>query len=492
MPSDLVSVLLSHGQDRDAAAIRSSSATLSYGDLDVQTRQIAAALQHLGCSAGDRVATILPKSLDSFLLFLGILRAGCVAVPIASEHPAPSIAGILRASAATLAIFEDGYAVPKAVRCACESYGPGNTGSLGAHISGADAQNHVPSDLAQDAGALILFTSGTTGDPKGVLHRVSGLLASAEALAQVWGLSQQDSVLHGLPISHAHGLIIATLPVFRAGGCLLWLDRFEPRAVLRRLPEATGFMGVPFHYQSLLDCADASADAFAGLRLCACGSAPLSDDLAARFKHVTGKDIAQRYAMTETITLTANAPQNVRPGTVGRALPGVSLRILDPETRQDPGTGRVGEVVVKSPTVFARYVNHSADSDFTADGFFRTGDMGALDKDGYLTLVGRRKDIIIYSGQNVYPGDVELHLERLEGVAEACVFGVPHPQTGEAVIAAIVAAPGVPVSATGLRRQLISQLAPYQVPKRILIIDQIPRNALGKPLRAKLAADHAP
>lgn len=486
MTVDLVSALLATSRAPDKPAIRSGEVSVSYRELDLRTRKIAAALQQRNCKPGDRVAIILPKSLETFVLFLGILRAGCVAVPIATEHPDDSVARILNASDPALVIVEQTREMAGAIEYAQESFGPNNAGSLGGRIRGTDQENWVPVDLGPDADALLLFTSGTTGNPKGVLHTVSGLLAATGALIEIWELSSSDTVIHGLPISHAHGLIIATLPLLKSGGSILWLDNFEPRAALGLMPHATCFMGVPFHYQSLLDCPDVSAADFAPLRLCACGSAPLNDDLALRFKQLTGKEIAQRYGMTETIILTANPPARIRSGTVGRALPGVSVRVTDPETSQTLGPGTVGEVVALGPSLLSRYINYDADSDFTPEGFFRTGDMGYLDDSGYLTLVGRRKDIIIYSGQNVYPKDVELHLRRLVGVQDACVFGVPHPQTGEAVIAAVVALPGVKLSPADIRQKLIAKLALYQVPKRVLIIDAIPRNTLGKPLRNRL------
>ena len=486
MTTDLVSRLLANGQACASAAIRTDTATLSYEDLDRKTRQIAATLQAMGCNPSDRIATTLPRSLNALLMFLGILRARCVAVPIAPGHPVDAVVRMVEASDVSLLLHDNSRNFNAVMGCRCETWEADGSGSFGAMLDAVDAKAWMPVELPEDAGALILFTSGTTGVPKGVLHTVSGLLASAKALADIWEMDDRDRVMHILPISHAHGLIVAVLPVLHVGGALLWLDLFEPRAALRLMPQATCFMGVPFHYQSLLDCADISTQSFAGVRLCTCGSAPLSEELANRFKHTTGQEIAQRYGLTETIILTANPPRRVRPATVGRALPGTMLSIVDPKSGELVAPGEIGEVLARGDALFSRYINRDMTEVFTDDGAFRTGDLGRLDDAGYLTLVGRRKDLIIYSGLNVYPKDVEMRLDRLTGVRESCVFGVPHPLTGESVMAAVVADPGAVLSPIELRKQLLASLAPHQVPKRIWIVPEIPRNELGKPLRDKL------
>lgn len=486
MSGDLVSKLLAQCRNKDRAAIRSRDVILTYRDLDLQTRRIAVALRQCGCAPGDKVGSILPKSLDAFLLFLGILRAGCVAVPINNAHPNDVVDRMCVASDVSLIIQDTNRDDKATLPCPNETLGVGGIGSFGDRIAAVDAEDYDTIDLPADAGALILFTSGTTGDPKAVVHSISSLFESARSLAKVWNMTQNDTVLHGLPISHAHGLVIAPLPVLYAGGTLLWMDVFEPRAVLKALPLATCFMGVPFHYQNILDCLDFAPSAFTGIRLCACGSAPLADTLAARFKTEAGVEIAQRYAMTETMVITANPPDDIRPGSVGRALEGTQMHVIDLKSEAHLSTGKIGEVVVQSPTLFDEYLNHDGAKDYTRDGFFRTGDLGRLDADGYLTLVGRSRDVVIYCGINVYPKDVEHEFERMDDVQEACVFGIPHPQTGESVIAAVVPTAGADVSPTALRQRLVASLAPYQVPKRVWVIEEVPRNALGKPIRSAL------
>ncbi|GGX67392.1 malonyl-CoA synthase [Tateyamaria omphalii] len=487
MARDLVSQLLSMGSSDQQIAISSRSGDLTYGDLELRTRDIARTLQSLGSQTGDRIGTVMAKSVDAVTVFLGILRAGCVAVPINPQQPAAMMERIIVASDVQLVLHDVGLSVPNVPGKRRETLGQAGPGSFDELI-----RNYVPSGrehatlLDEDADALILFTSGTTGDPKGVLHGIKSLLSTATSLAKTWGLTSHDTVLHALPINHAHGLVIATLPVLASGGNLRWIEAFEPRTVLEAMHGSSIFMGVPFYYQQLLDSPAFDPHAFSTLRLCVSGSAPLSDALANRFRTETQHEIAQRYGMTETMITTANPCEAIRFGTVGQALPETDIRIVDTSTRATLEPGEIGEVVVSGPTVFKRYLRSELQ---TNDLELNTGDLGRLDADGYLTLVGRVRDLIIYCGMNVYPSDVESALLQCAGVHDACVFGIPHNLTGESVMAAVVAKPDQTVAPSELRKKLASLLAPHQIPKRILVVPEIPRNNMGKPMRSELASN---
>lgn len=491
--TDLVTRIAQNWTDPTATALQSGDTKLSFADLDRKTRQIAVALENMQIGPGDRVAIALPKSAAGFVLFLGILRNGSVAVVLNANLPRDVLTRMVTASDAKLFLHDPDFDPLPDLPCPSATLSKDNGGSFGASLDTADPDSHVAPQLPDKAPALILFTSGTTGNPKGVLHSVKGIFDNMKALRQNWDLTVDDTLLHVLPISHAHGLVIAPLPVLIGGGRILWLDEFEPRRTLAHLPDATCFMGVPFHYRQLLDSRAFDKQALGSIRLFVSGSAPLGDALAQEFADRSGRQIVQRYAMTETMIITVNPHDAVRPGSVGRVLQGLAARIVDPATRAPLPGGEIGELEISGPSVFLEYINApqaNAESK-TADGFFKTGDLGYLDDDGYLHLRGRARDVVIYCGMNVYPSDVESAIDTLDGVAEACVFGIPQPQTGEAVMAAVVARPDVKLDPALLRRDLIGKLAPYQLPKRILLIDAIPRNAMGKPDRKALVARYS-
>ena len=485
MARDLVSQILGSHASTDQIAISSTTGDLSYRELDLRTRRVAGTLHSLGYQAGDRIGTVMVKSVDAIVVFLGILRAGCVAVPMAPQQPPAMMARLLNSSGVQLVLHDKDLSVPEGANLRRETLAQDGSGSFDTLT-----QRFVPGAYADvqlkdaNADALILFTSGTTGDPKGVLHGINSLQAMAAALLKTWDLTFQDIIVHALPVNHAHGLVIATLPVLASGGTLRWIDTFEPRAIFEAMQGATVFMGVPFYYQQLLESPAFDPLAFSSLRLCISGSAPLSDALANRFKAATQHDIAQRYGMTETMITTANPEKNTRFGTVGKVLPGTGLRISDTATGATLKSEEIGEVVVSGPTLFKRYL-HVTDRNEEAE--FKTGDLGKLDADGYLTLVGRARDLIIYCGINVYPSDVEHALLQLTGVREACVFGVPHADTGESVMAAVVAEPNSTVVPADLRKKLGVLLAPHQIPKRVMVVPEIPRNSMGKPMGSELA-----
>ncbi len=488
--SDLVSRLATHWTTPDAIAIQTREGEISYAAFARQIDCAAAALRDMGVGTGDRVALALPKSLAGFVLFLGVLRNGSVAVAMNPTLPPDTLARMVQASDPRLLIHDVDQEPPPGVTCPVASLGANGRGSWPVAVQAADPTQAPQVTLDDQAPALILFTSGTTGTPKGVLHSVGGLSHNAQALSQTWAMSPQDVVLHVLPTVHAHGLLILPLPTLMAGGRILWMDGFDPRAVLAAMRQATCFMGVPFHYRQLLDSRGFDPADLAGMRLFVSGSAPLSVALEQEFANRTGHHIAQRYGMTESLIITANQPGAAREGSVGQALPGLDLRIVDPDTRARLPTGEVGEIEIAGPSVFSTYVNapQAMAQAFGPSGGFRTGDLAAVDADGFVWLRGRARDLIIYCGMNVYPGDVEAALEQLPQVVEACVYGIPQDQTGEAVMAAVVLQPGASADPAQLRRALIGRLAPYQLPKRVRVAEQIPRNTMGKPDRNALRA----
>ena len=340
-----------------------------------------------------------------------------------------------------------------------------------------------PSDLA-----CLLYTSGTTGRPKGAMLTHANLASNAWVLRRAWGFVPEDRLLHVLPVFHAHGLFVACNTVLASGASMTWLPRFEPDVVFASMPTATVFMGVPTHYTRLLSDTRLDRRATSGMRLFVSGSAPLLAATHESFAQRTGHRILERYGMTETVMLTSNPLHGERrAGTVGQALPYVDVRIVT-DARKPAGVGAVGNVEVRGPNVFSGYWNRPdlTASEFTAEGFFRTGDVGMIEHDGYLWLVGRAKDLIITGGLNVYPIEVEEVLDSLPGVAESAVIGVPDADFGEAVIAVVVAQPGADVDAEALRLAAREQLAVFKVPKRLYLVDALPRNAMGKVEKAKL------
>jgi len=328
-----------------------------------------------------------------------------------------------------------------------------------------------PDDLA-----AMLYTSGTTGRPKGAMLSHRNLASNADALTTLWGFTADDVLLHVLPVFHMHGLFVAVNCALASGSSMVFLPNFDVDAALARLPRCTVMMGVPTNYTRLLDDARFTRDACTSMRLFTSGSAPLLASTHARFFERTGHTILERYGMTETAMITSNPLEGERrPGTVGFPLPGVGVRLADDSV-----------IEVRGPNVFTGYWNRPelVATEFTADGWFRTGDVGAFDADGYLSIIGRAKDLVISGGLNVYPREVEEVLDSLDGVVESAVIGVPDPDLGEAVVAVVVG----PVDPEAIRSAARERLAGFKVPKRVEVVDALPRNAMGKVEKAALRA----
>lgn len=446
------------------------------------------------------IAACVDKSVESLMLYLGALRAGCIWLPLNPAYRSE------------LAYFiED--AQPSLLVCAPRDFqwlsrlaftqgvqhvltlDPQRHGTLLARAAQC-SRTHTPVARAASDLAAILYTSGTTGRSKGAMLSHGNLLSNAQALSEFWDWQADDVLLHALPIFHIHGLFIASHCALLRATPILWLDKFDPAQVLQYLPQATVFMGVPTMYTRLLAQDGLDASRCASMRLFTSGSAPLLASTWEAFKARTGHAILERYGMSETGVIASNACRAGDgprvPGTVGRPLPGVEVRITD-AADQALASGSVGQVQVRGPGVFGGYLGqvdktHAA---FTADGWFRTGDLGRTGARGWLTLVGRSRDLIISGGFNVYPAEVEDHLNAQAGVCESAVFGVPHPDFGEAVVAVVVPQAAARVDEAQLIAALKQVIAAYKVPKRVWVCSELPRNAMGKVLKKTLQDEHA-
>jgi malonyl-CoA/methylmalonyl-CoA synthetase len=474
---------------------------LSYAGLRTETARYAAALISLGVRRGDRVAVQVEKSAEAVLLYLACLRMGAVFVPINVVNSLPEVEYFLRDSQPHLVVVrpeahED--LAPLARRA-----GVAEVATLGRHGDGTLAERARQADPAA-AGALtqppaslaaLVYTSGTTGRSKGAMLTRGNLASNAVVLARAWRFTGADTVLHTLPLFHVHGLFVAINTALASASALLLLPKFEAATVLAHLSEATVLMGVPTHYARLLKEGALDRRACAHMRLFVSGSAPLLAETHREFYARTGHMILERYGMTETLMNASNPYDGERvPGSVGPPLPGVQIRVTDPQSGAVRGEAdAIGTLEIRGANVFSGYWSDADKTReaFTTDGWFRSGDLGRLDARGYLHIVGRHKDLVISGGYNVYPKEVESELDALPGVAESAVFGVPHPDFGEGVTAAVVLVPGAVLSESDILRAISSRLARYKIPKRVLLVAELPRNAMGKVQKSALRQAYA-
>ena len=460
----------------------------TYGDLERESARYARFLIGLGLKPGDRVAVQIEKSPAALFLYLGCLRAGLIYLPLNPAYCAAEIEYYLddAAPAAVICRPFDLAGMRELTRprglhhiYTLDADGQGTLVETYRSLSGEfDTCNVAPDDTA-----VLLYTSGTTGRPKGAMITHANLAANAHALHQAWGWRPDDVLLHALPLFHIHGLFVACHCVLLNGTKMILLPKFDVPAIMRLLPKATVFMGVPTFYTRLLADPAFGRDVCAHMRLFVSGSAPLLPQTFDEFQQRTGQMILERYGMTETGMNTSNPLHGPRrPGTVGKPLPGVSVRIVNDKDQPLP-VNEVGQLQVKGANVFKGYWRQPQKTaeDFTTDGYFRTGDLARLDSDGYVSIVGRAKDLIITGGLNVYPKEIEACIEKLDGVVESAVIGAPHPDFGEAVVAVVVLAPGrEDVTEASLIAALKDKIAGYKVPKRVFFVPELPRNTMGK------------
>ncbi|HET6468116.1 MAG TPA: malonyl-CoA synthase [Geminicoccaceae bacterium] len=477
---------------------RHDGTTLSYGDLADLSGRLAHVLQALGIRPGDRVAAQIEKSAEALMLYLASLRAGAVYLPLNTAYTPAELRYFLRDAEPTLFVCRPELQGQLSDLVAevgvphLETLGEAGEGSL---MDRADAAPTEFGDVVRgrDDLAAILYTSGTTGRSKGAMLSHGNLASNAATLAEAWRFTQDDRLLHALPIFHTHGLFVATNVTLVSGASLIFLPRFDLDQIMRLLPKATAMMGVPTFYTRLLSRPDFTRELVAHVRLFVSGSAPLSAETHKEFHARTGHAILERYGMTETNMNTSNPYDGERvPGTVGMPLPGVEVRVADPETGRPLPQGEVGVIEIRGPNVFQGYwrMPEKTEAEFRPDGFFISGDLGRFDERGYLHIVGRAKDLIISGGFNVYPAEVEAAIDALPGVAECAVIGVPHPDFGEAVAAAVVPAPGARLDERQMQAALAGQLAKFKLPKRIFVTDALPRNAMGKVQKNELRDRH--
>jgi malonyl-CoA/methylmalonyl-CoA synthetase len=485
----------------DSVAIETDTGLVySWRDLERATAMLANLLDSLDLAPASRIAVQAEKSVESLLFYLAVLRAGHVYLPLNTAYKSDEIAYFI--GDAEPALF---VCAPKDFVWASKlAFAAGTTFvfTLGDDRSGSLLERathfgdtHDPAARTSDDLAAILYTSGTTGRSKGAMLSHGNLLSNALTLKQYWGWrtgpDERDVLIHALPIFHVHGLFVASHGALLAGARMLWLGRFDARNVVSLLPRATVFMGVPTLYVRLLGEPTLTREACPHMRVFISGSAPLLLDTFNAFRERTGHTILERYGMSETIMLTSNpydpAQGERRGGTVGFPLPGVGLRDVDAEGAV-VAAGTVGAIEVRGPNVFAGYwrMPEKTRAEFSADGWFRTGDVGMVDERGYVTIVGRSKDLIISGGYNVYPAEIESVCNALPGVAESAVVGVPHADFGEAVVAVVVPRAGEVVDADAMTRTLKAKIANFKVPKAIFVVAELPRNAMGKVQRSLL------
>jgi malonyl-CoA/methylmalonyl-CoA synthetase len=459
----------------------------SYRDLDEISARMARLLQSLGVTKGERVAVQVEKSPQAVFLYLACLRAGAVYLPLNTAYQKAEVAYFL------------GDAKPQVVVCRPESEAAiaavakeaGTPHVLTLDQAGGGSLTSRSHPLAPGFAtvpvdrndlAAILYTSGTTGRSKGAMLTHNNLAANALTLHRVWGFQRDDVLLHALPIFHTHGLFVACNCVLLNGTSMLFLPRFDLDAIIRLLPRATVFMGVPTFYVRLLAEPRFTRELVKHVRLFIAGSAPLLADTFNQFHRRTGHVILERYGMTETGMLTSNPLSGARvAGSCGQPLPDVELRITD-DKGTVLGADQVGVIEVRGPNVFKGYwqMPEKTRAEFRPDGFFITGDVGRVDKRGYVFISGRAKDLIISGGFNVYPKEIEDHIDRLDGVDESAVIGVPHPDFGEGVVAVVKPKPGAALDADRIIAALKADLANFKVPKRVFFTGELPRNTMGK------------
>ena len=458
---------------------------MTYAELRRSTGRFANALVARGIRPGDRVSAQIDKSLGAVVLYLAALKAGAAYHPLNPAYTQSEVDWFLDDARPGL-IVASGARADELGRAAgrrgtaFETLDDHDAGSL-ARRAASQPDRHATCPRSGDDLAGLIYTSGTTGRAKGAMITHANLKTNAVALHRLWAIAAEDVLVHALPVFHVHGLYVALHTAFLSGCEIIWLPRFEPGAILECLGTATVMMGVPTFYTRLLADPRFGRDACAGMRLFISGSAPLPAEVHAAFRARTGHAILERYGMTEAQMIASNPYRGERvAGSVGFALPGVSVRIADGEGREVE-RGTTGMIEVKGPNVFKSYwrMPPGDEGDFRRDGFFITGDLGTMDGDGRLAIVGRARNLIISGGLNVYPKEVEQVLDRQPGIAEFAVFGVPHPDLGEAVVAAAIVS-GSPAPEDEIIGALGESLARFKVPKRIFLVADLPRNAMGK------------
>lgn len=462
-------------------------AILTYAELDRRTAHYANALVAMGLKPGDRVALQAEKSLEAVFVYLATVRAGGVFLPLNTAYTPPEVDYFLGdaepaificdpASEAVLAPLARARGVAQVVTLEANGHGTLRAAAE-ACLSTFEDVPRGPDDLA-----ALLYTSGTTGRSKGAMLTHENLASNAQALVEAWHFTPEDVLIHALPIFHTHGLFVAINVTLAAGSSMIFLPKFDPARILALMGRASVLMGVPTFYVRLLKSPELTPEAAAGMRLFISGSAPLLAETHREWRAATSHAILERYGMTETGMNTSNPYEGARiAGTVGLPLPGVELRVVAPESGEVLGSGEIGMIELRGPNIFKGYwrMPEKTAAEFH-DGWFVTGDLGLVGPDGYVQIVGRGKDLVISGGYNVYPKEVETEIDALPGVIESAVIGIPHPDFGEGVTAVVIARPDAALDEPAVLEALEGRLARYKLPKRVIFLDDLPRNTMGK------------
>ncbi|MEL7466260.1 MAG: malonyl-CoA synthase [Pseudomonadota bacterium] len=488
MPNPLYDRLFGahEGSDRDFL-ILADGRTVSYDAFLRLAARFANAIVAAGVKPGDRLAVQIAKSPEALAVYAACAAAGVIFLPLNTAYTAAEVSYFVENAEAKLLLCDGGAEdalkpVAAAAGAQLMTLNADGSGSF-ASLAAGQPDRFDPVDRSDDDLAAFLYTSGTTGRSKGAMLTQANLLSNAETLKDYWRFTGEDVLLHALPIFHTHGLFVATNIMALAGGAMIFLPKLDVDRMIALMPEATSMMGVPTFYTRLLDDARFTKDLTTHMRLFVSGSAPLLAETHKAFEARTGHRILERYGMTETNMNTSNPYEGERrAGTVGFPLPGVELKVTDPETGADLPQGEVGMVEVRGPNVFKGYwrMPEKTAEELRETGFFITGDLGLIDDRGYVQIVGRGKDLIISGGYNIYPKEVELALDEQPGVLESAVIGVPHPDFGESPVGVIVAEAGANPDLKAIEAALGETLARFKQPKHLTLVEELPRNTMGK------------
>lgn len=499
-PSDMFSLFLGQCAATPQAPflIAADGSVLTYDAALRRSAQLAHAFCAQGVQPGDRIAIQVEKSQTALLTWLAALQAGAVYLPLNTGYTTGELRYFLGDAQPALLLCRAEDEAPLSALCAeigvpalltLDAEGTG--GSL-ITVAADQPEAFERALLTPDTLAAILYTSGTTGRSKGAMLSHENLASNALTLVDHWRFTAQDRLLHALPIFHTHGLFVATNVTIAAGSAMIFLPKFDADALVSLMPQASVLMGVPTFYTRLLAHSGFTRELASAMRLFVSGSAPLSAETHKEFSALTGQAILERYGMTETNMNTSNPYDAARkPGSVGFPLPGVALRIADPATGTILPQGKIGGIEVRGPNVFMGYwqMPEKTAQEFRADGFFITGDMGRIDEEGYVHIVGRAKDLIIAGGFNIYPAEVEAALDEIPGIAESAVIGVPHPDLGEAVVA-VVQSTDPALDQAAIAAALQDRLARFKAPRAVIFVDELPRNTMGKVQKNALREAH--
>lgn len=470
--------------------------TLTHDAFLRKAAQIGGALVELDLSAGDRVALQAHKSPEALAVYAACVQKGIIFLPLNTGYTASELDYFIENSGAKLVICDpskENDIAPIAERTRAQILTLDGSGD-GSLIESAKSQPEMTSTTARNGDdlAAFLYTSGTTGRSKGAMLTQDNLLSNAEVLKDYWAFTRADVLLHALPIFHTHGLFVASNVMLLCGGAMVFMPSFNPDTILKHMPRATSMMGVPTFYTRLLDHDGFTREAAAHMRLFISGSAPMLSETHEQFESLTGQRILERYGMTETNMNTSNPYEGARKaGTVGFALPGVDVKICDPESGATLPQGEIGVIEVRGPNVFKGYwkMPEKTREELREDGFFITGDLGQIDADGYVQIVGRGKDLIISGGYNIYPKEIEMVVDDQPGVKESAVVGVPHPDFGESPVAVVVP-DGAGPDIDQITSACATELARFKHPRKIIILDALPRNTMGKVQKNALREDY--